>query len=159
MAVVEASAAALSLTWSMFLSHFIDRYFDGLCFLLFCWAFYVWIPFEWEFIYSRFANFWKLSYSWLYLLYELFSFQKFLLDLLDCFFFPYFPLVCFFAQLGGRIANFVFQILFWLIHFCPHIFNFQIPLLGLAYVHCGIWNDWPAETCYIAQGTLPNILW
>ena len=31
--------------------------------------------------------------------------------------------------------------------------------LGLAYVHCGIWNDWPTATCCIAQGTLHNILW
>ena len=31
--------------------------------------------------------------------------------------------------------------------------------LELAYAHCGIWNDWPAETCYISQGTLPSILW
>ena len=30
--------------------------------------------------------------------------------------------------------------------------------LGLAYAHCGIWNDWPTETCCVAQGTLPNIL-
>ena len=30
--------------------------------------------------------------------------------------------------------------------------------LGLAYAHSGIWNDWPAGTCYIAHGTLPNIL-
>ena len=30
--------------------------------------------------------------------------------------------------------------------------------LGLAYAHCCIWNDWPMGACYIAQGTLPNIL-
>ena len=30
--------------------------------------------------------------------------------------------------------------------------------LGLAYAHCGMWNDWPKETCCIAQGTLPSIL-
>ena len=29
---------------------------------------------------------------------------------------------------------------------------------GLAYAHCGIWNDWPTGTCCIAQGTLLNIL-
>ena len=31
--------------------------------------------------------------------------------------------------------------------------------LGLAYAHSDIWNNWPTEICYIAQGTLPNILW
>ena len=31
--------------------------------------------------------------------------------------------------------------------------------LGLAYTHCGMCKDWPTQTCYIAQGTLPNILW
>ena len=30
--------------------------------------------------------------------------------------------------------------------------------LGLAYAHCGIWNDWPMGTCYKAQRTLLNIL-
>ena len=30
--------------------------------------------------------------------------------------------------------------------------------LGLTYAHRGIWNDWPAGTCCIAQRTLPNIL-
>ena len=30
--------------------------------------------------------------------------------------------------------------------------------LGLAYAHCGIWNDWPMEKYWIAQGSLPNIL-
>lgn len=28
----------------------------------------------------------------------------------------------------------------------------------LAYAHWGTWNDWPAGTCYRAQGTLLNIL-
>ena len=31
--------------------------------------------------------------------------------------------------------------------------------LGLAYAHWGICNDWPVETCCIAQRPLPNILW
>ena len=31
--------------------------------------------------------------------------------------------------------------------------------LGLAYAHCGIWNDWLMGTCCIVQGTLPNVLW
>ena len=31
--------------------------------------------------------------------------------------------------------------------------------LGLAYTHCGIWNDWPMGICYISQRTLPSILW
>ena len=26
--------------------------------------------------------------------------------------------------------------------------------LGLAYAHCGIWNDWPPGTCCVAQGIL-----
>ena len=30
--------------------------------------------------------------------------------------------------------------------------------LGLAYEHCGLWNDWPMGTCCIVQGTLINIL-
>ena len=29
--------------------------------------------------------------------------------------------------------------------------------LGLAYAHCGIWNDWPMGASCIAPGTLPNI--
>jgi len=29
---------------------------------------------------------------------------------------------------------------------------------GLAYAHCGKWNDWPTGACCIAWGTLPNIL-
>ena len=28
-----------------------------------------------------------------------------------------------------------------------------------AYVHWGIWNDWPIGTFCTAQWTLPNILW
>ena len=31
--------------------------------------------------------------------------------------------------------------------------------LGLAYTHCGIWNDWPMGNFCRAQGTLSNILW
>jgi len=30
--------------------------------------------------------------------------------------------------------------------------------LGLAYAHYGIWDGWPTENCYVAQGTLSNIL-
>ena len=30
--------------------------------------------------------------------------------------------------------------------------------LGLAYAHCGMWNDWSMRTCSVAQGTLHNIL-
>ena len=30
--------------------------------------------------------------------------------------------------------------------------------LGLVYANCGTWNEWPMETCYRAQGTLPNSL-
>lgn len=30
--------------------------------------------------------------------------------------------------------------------------------LGLAYVHCAIWNDWPMGTCCMVQRILPNIL-
>ena len=31
--------------------------------------------------------------------------------------------------------------------------------LRLAYAHWGIWNDWPMETGYGAQRTVPNIQW
>ena len=27
--------------------------------------------------------------------------------------------------------------------------------LGLAYAHCGIWNNWPVGTCCVAQGFYP----
>ena len=30
--------------------------------------------------------------------------------------------------------------------------------LELTYAHSGIWSVWPTGTCYVAQGTLPNIL-
>ena len=30
---------------------------------------------------------------------------------------------------------------------------------GLTYTHWGMWNDWPTGTCYIAQATLPSVLW
>ena len=30
---------------------------------------------------------------------------------------------------------------------------------GWGLAHCGIWNHWPMDTCCIAQGTLPSILW
>ena len=29
--------------------------------------------------------------------------------------------------------------------------------LGLAYAHCGIWNDWPTGNCCIAQESLQNL--
>ena len=28
--------------------------------------------------------------------------------------------------------------------------------LGLAYAHCGIWNNWPVGTCCVAQGFYPT---
>ena len=31
-------------------------------------------------------------------------------------------------------------------------------VLGMAYAHSGIWNDWPMRTCCTARGILPNIL-
>ena len=31
--------------------------------------------------------------------------------------------------------------------------------LGMAYAHCGIWNDWTKGNCWTTQGTLPNILY
>lgn len=149
-----------SLTWSMFLSHFIDRYFDGLCFLPLCWALYVWIPFQWEFIYSRFANFWKLSCSWLYLLYALlFSFQKFLTDLLDSFLFSVFPICLLFCPIRWENFWLCLPNLVLTYSFLPSYFQFSNTSVGIGI--CTLWYmKWlPAETCCIAQGTLPNILW
>ena len=30
--------------------------------------------------------------------------------------------------------------------------------LGVAYVHCGVFNKWPTQNSCIAQGTLPSIM-
>ena len=47
--------------------------------------------------------------------------------------------------------------------------NLRLPKVGgggrdgfriwIGYTHRGIWNNWPLETCCIAQGTLPSVLW